>query len=65
MREHRDAVDNTLDYLNSISGTVWTWYDEIRRWDQELGLQISRTNLGDSIIFQDEHEYLFWLLRFS
>lgn len=65
MNDHRDAVDNTLDHLDNITGTVWTWYEESRRWDRELGLQICRTDKGDSIMFQYEQEYLIWLLRFS
>ena len=65
MNAHRDAVDNAIKHLDSIYGLCYSWANETRRWDQEFGLQICRTKLGDSIMFQNEQEYLIWLLRFS
>lgn len=65
MNDHRDAVDNALRHLDKIYGMANTWYQETRRWSQEFDLQICRTKIGDSIIFQNEQDYLLWLLRFA
>jgi len=65
MNDHRDAVDKVLLHLDKIYGMVWSWTDECRRWEKEFGLQIMRTNIGDSILFQNEQDYMIWLLKWS
>ena len=65
MNSHRDAVDNAIEHLDKKYGLANTWYQDCQRWDNEWGLSIMRTNLGDSILFQNEQEYMVWLLKWS